>query len=129
MFNNSKHKAQLIIVATFLLGTFTGGLATYIAQKRQSQNTTTVMSVVTAVDNRVGLQAEQRVQIEAILTDTRKHYKDLKEQTRPQYETIRQSARAKIRTLLNAEQQPRFDQYVQELDAKRAANRQAEAAK
>jgi uncharacterized membrane protein len=129
MFNNSKRKAQLIIVATFLLGAFTGGLATYIAQKQQSQNANTVTSVLTKVDQRVGLQAEQRAQVESILKDTRQHYKDLKEQTRPQYEAIRTSARAKIRNLLNAEQQTNFDQYMQELDTKRAANRQGEAAK
>ncbi len=129
MFNNSKRKAQLIIVATFLLGGFTGGLATYIVQKQQSQNSTTVMSVVTSVDKRVGLQTEQRSQVEEILKDARQQYKDLREKNRPQFEAIRLSGRAKIRNLLNAEQQPRFDQYVQELDAKREAERQAEAAK
>ena len=133
MFNNSinssKRKAQLIIVMTFLLGGFTGGLATYLVQKQQSQNATTVISIATEIDKHVSLQTDQRTQVVTILQDTRQQYKDLKEQTRPQYEAIRQAARAKIRNLLNADQQPGFDQYVQELDAKRAATRQAEASK
>ncbi|NOT60171.1 MAG: hypothetical protein HOP19_08095 [Acidobacteria bacterium] len=128
MFSNSKRKAQLIVVTTFLLGAFTGGLATYIVQKQQSQKSTTVTSVAAEVDQRVGLQAEQRTQVESVLQETRQQYKTVKEQTRPQYDAIRQSGRSKIRSLLNAEQQARFDQYVQELDAKRAAARQAEAA-
>ena len=36
---------------------------------------------------------------------------------------------SRVRNLLDAEQQPRFDSYMQELDAKRAAARQAEVAK
>jgi uncharacterized membrane protein len=129
MFDNSKRKAQLIIVTAFLLGAFSGGLATYIAQKQQAQKSTTVASVVAEVDERVSLQPEQRQQVETILNDTRQQYRTLKDQTRPQYEAIRESARTKIRSLLHAEQQPRFDQYVQELDAKRAARQTAEAGK
>ena len=129
MFSNSKRKAQIIIVTTFLLGAFTGGLATYIAQKQQSQNATTVISIATEIDKRVSLQGDQRTQVETILQDTRQQNKELKDQLRPQYEAIRQAARAKIRNLLSADQQTPFDQYVQELDTKRAAARQAEAAK
>lgn len=129
MFNNSKRKAQLIIIATFLLGGFTGGLATYLVQKQQRQNATTVISIVSEIDKRISLQRDQRRQVETILQDTRQQNKELKEQLRPQYEAIRQSARAKIRSLMSAEQQAGFDQYMQELDAKRAATRQAEAAK
>ena len=127
--NSSKRKAQLIIVMTFLLGGFTGGLATYLVQKQQSQNATTVITIAAEIDKRVSLQGDQRTQVETILQDTRQQYKDLKEHTRPQYEAIRQAARAKIRSLLSAGQQPGFDQYVQELDAQRAAARQAAAAK
>jgi uncharacterized membrane protein len=129
MLNNSKRKAQFIIIATFCLGAFTGGLAAYIAQKQQSKNAVTVMSVVAEVDKRVSLQGDQRNQVETILNDARQQYKNVKEQTRPQYETIRQSARAKIRNLLSADQQTNFDKYMQELDAKRAAARLTEAAK
>lgn len=127
MFDNSKRKAQLIIFATFLLGAFSGGLATYIVQNQQAQKSTTITSVLTEVDQRLSLRPEQRSEVETILQDSRQQYKNLKEQSRPQFDAVRQAARGKIRSLLNAEQQTRFDQYVQELDAKRAAARQAEA--
>jgi uncharacterized membrane protein len=123
MFRNSKHKAQLIVMATFLLGAFSGGLVTYIVQQQQAKQTTTVLD---EVDRRVVMQPEQRIQVEAVLRDARQQYKNLKLQHRPEFDAVRESARGKIRSLLNAEQQARFDQYVKELDAKREAARQAE---
>jgi ABC-type cobalt transport system substrate-binding protein len=72
------------------------------------------------------MQPEQRIQVEAVLRDARQQYKNLKLQHRPEFDAVRESARGKIRSLLNAEQQARFDQYVKELDAKREAARQAE---
>ena len=126
MLNNGKRKAQFIVFTAFLLGLLSGGLVTYILQNRQATQASTVTTILNEVDQRVSLRTEQRTEVDAILQDTRQQYKTLKEQTRPQYETIRQAAREKIRRLLDQQQQARFEQYVQELDAKRAAARQAE---
>lgn len=128
MLNKSKRKAQLIVITTFLLGAFTGGLTTYLVQNQQAKNEVIRTSVLDEIDRRVNLRPEQRVQVDALMQHARQQYKEIKEQTWPQYDSVRQSARGKVRNLLSPEQQGTFDQYMQELDAKRAANRRAEAA-
>lgn len=67
----------------------------------------------------LNLNDQQSTEIRAILDQTRNDYRALRTEVRPRYDTIRQNARARIRALLNAEQQQRFDAKVAERDARR----------
>ena len=67
----------------------------------------------------LSLTDEQAGQVRAILDETRNEYKTLREKCRPQYDAARASARARIRALLNAEQQQKFDAKTAEHDARR----------
>jgi uncharacterized membrane protein len=127
MLQKSKRKAQFIILATFLMGAFAGGLATYFVQQQQASKATTVTTIVDNFDQRLSLQPEQRKQFEIIVGDMLNDYQKVKESTRPLYDGVRQQAREKIRALLNESQRQPFEQYLQELDAKREQKRLAES--
>jgi hypothetical protein len=114
-----RKKAQIVVGLAFLLGAITGGLSVHLYYGQQS-GSTTVTEVANELTEKIGLEPAQRLQVEEILTDTRKQRKQFFEQMRPQLQAQRDSARNKIRALLTADQQQHFDQWVNELDAKRA---------
>lgn len=115
---NPRRKAQLVIGLAFLLGAATGGLATYLFYNQRPQPVLSVTDVANELGKRVGLEAPQRVQVEEILTESRKQYKQVREQMRQQNQTVREATRAQIRTILSPDQQSKFDEWVREMDAK-----------
>ena len=54
-----------------------------------------------------------------ILDETKNEYKALRTEMKPRFDEPRQKARAKIRALLSAEQQQKFDAMVAQVDAQR----------
>ena len=67
------------------------------------------------------LDERQAAEVRKILDETRNEYRALRSEARPRFDAIRQSARTRIRSLLNPEQQKRFDARVAEKDARREA--------
>lgn len=67
----------------------------------------------------LSLNDTQAADMRRILEETRNDYRALRTEVRPRYDQLRQNSRARIRALLNAEQQQRFDQKVAERDARR----------
>jgi len=65
----------------------------------------------------LSLTDDQTTQVRAILDETRNEYRALREELRPRFDEPRMKARAKIRALLNAEQQKKFDALVAQQDA------------
>lgn len=70
----------------------------------------------------VGLTPEQQEQLKAIVADADVKYKAMFEQTRPQMDAIKQEGRARIRQMLTADQQPKYDAFIQKLDEERRRN-------
>ena len=58
------------------------------------------------------LDAHQASLIRTIIDETRSQYKSVCAQVRPRYDALRKSARARMRVLLTADQQQRFDTIV-----------------
>lgn len=129
MVADRRTKAQLVVGLAFLLGALTGGLAVRLFYGQQSQAPTTVVEVVNELTTKVGLDNEQRTQVTEILSESRKQRRELYDQMRPQFTAVRDTARAKVRTLLKTkEQQDKYDQWLKELDAKRAQQQAREDA-
>jgi hypothetical protein len=114
---DNKKKAQLIVGLTFLLGAITGGLIMHIIH---SQQPGTSFVFTQELNNRVGLDEGQQRKLDEIIGESRKQHKQLREQMQPQFQSIRENTRAKIRAILSPEQQNKYNQWLQELDAKRA---------
>lgn len=118
----TKRKAQFIILAAFILGIVVGASGQYLLLHR-SLNTqvSAPPKTIDELTQRLNLTTEQRNQIDLYLSDARKEFLSLDEEFRPQYKTVRLETRKRISALLTPEQQPLFEQYTRELDAKREA--------
>jgi hypothetical protein len=72
----------------------------------------------------VGLDDEQRVQIEAILEQTRGEFRKLSASTRSQYDVIREESRNQIRAILTSDEQRRkYEELVERFNRRLARRR------
>jgi hypothetical protein len=118
----NKRKAQLIILAAFVLGIVVGASGQYLLLYRSlSSQPATTVKVIDELNQRLTLTTEQRIRIERLLADARRQYQILDDEVRPQYKTIRLETRKLVALELTPEQQTLFEQYTRELDAKREA--------
>lgn len=120
----NKRKAHLIILAAFVLGIVVGASGLYLlihkslnAQVGQAPP----VKIIDELTQRLKLTSDQRNQADLLLGDARRQYQILDDNVRPQYKAIRLETRKQISALLTPEQQALFEQYTNELDAKREA--------
>lgn len=122
---NTRLKIWLVIVGVFVLGCATGVLFDSVYRLRASGNARQETrgarhgeEVIERMKSDLNLNDTQVTQIRAILDQTRNDYRALHVEVRPRYDTARQTARARIRTLLTPEQQQKFDAKIAEIDAR-----------
>ena len=116
----SKRKAHLIIFTAFILGVAVGASGQYLlynqATPRTASTTTGVADELTRV---LTLDQSQRAQVIEVLGECQRKSQELKDQTRPQFQTIRENGRNHIRAILTPEQLTKYNQWINDLDAKR----------
>ena len=120
-------KIWLVVVGVFLLGGVTGAAldSVYRLRARGSESFHKGRGVerdkrlFEEMKRELSLTDEQVGQVRTILDETRNEYRALREKCRPQYDAARAAARARIRALLNPEQQQKFDAKTAERDARR----------
>lgn len=119
----TKAKIWLVLVAVFVLGAVTGGALTGLYRSRASSGAGReakergMKERFEKMRQDLNLTDEQTTQVRGILDETRSEYRSLREELRPRFEEPRLKARAKIRALLNADQQKKFDTLVAQQDA------------
>src|SRR5438046_17658 len=100
----NKRKAQLIIIATFVIGIIVGAAGQYFVthQSLSKSNTPNNSSKETLDDltRSINLTKEQRTQVEQFLADSRQQSQELRNQMRPQYNAIRDATRRRISSIL-----------------------------
>ena len=118
---HTKLKVWLVLVVVFVLGSITGAAITGLYRLRAGSDRPerSAHDRFEKMSRDLSLTEDQRKQVSAILDETRNEYKALRAEVRPRFEEPRQKARARIRALLNAEQQQKFDARVAEQDAAR----------
>ena len=131
----NKRKAQLIIIATFVIGIIVGAAGQYLVahQSLSKSNVTNSSSSSTKetlddLTRSINLTKEQRTQVEQFLMDSRQQSQELRNQMRPQYNAIRDATRKRISSILSSEQQSLFEKWTRDLDAKREREKAAAAA-
>ena len=121
----TKRKAQLIILAAFILGIVVGGSGQYLLVHRSMSNQVgqvgTSVKIIDELTQRLSLTEAQRSEVDKLLAESRRQYQLLDEEFRPHYKTVRLDTRKRIAMALTPEQQTLFEQYTRELDAKREA--------
>lgn len=126
----NKHKAQLIILAAFVLGIVVGASGQYLfLHKSLSQPVNSTQEMLDGLTREVKLTKEQRTQAEQIYNEAQGKYQELRNQSRPQYDAVRNEMRKRISTILSPEQQLLYDERNRNLDAKRLQKEKAQSGK
>jgi Spy/CpxP family protein refolding chaperone len=115
-------KVWLVLVGVFLLGSVTGAALSGVYRARSEGGRRAERDPGKALEKMRGelnLTDEQAAQINTIINETRNEFRALRAEARPRYDAIRQKERERIRGILNAEQQQKFDQMIARKDARR----------
>jgi Spy/CpxP family protein refolding chaperone len=67
----------------------------------------------------LSLTDDQAKAMRQVLDETAGEFRTLRNELRPRYEELRQKTRGRMRTILNPEQQQKFDSLMAEIDAQR----------
>ena len=111
-------KIWLVLVVVFVLGGVTGSALTGLLRSRASGDRPESREQrFEKMRQDLGLDEKQTTAVRAILDETRNEYRALRTELRPRFEEPRLKARARIRALLNADQQKKFDVMVAQQDA------------
>ena len=112
-----------VLVAVFLLGSVTGAALSGLIRSRASGardfREHSASERFAKMRTELNLTDQQTTQINTILDDTKNEYKALRTELKPRFDEPRLRARAKIRALLTAEQQQKFDAIVARYDSRR----------
>jgi Spy/CpxP family protein refolding chaperone len=121
-----QQKASLWLALVFVLGTALGAVLGYAFAHRSYA---AAPAQLTAEQRRaqkreqlareVGLTAEQQKQVIAMLDQAQGEYKAIHAVSDPQVDAVRQRSRDKIRTILTAEQKPKFEEFIRKMDEER----------
>ncbi|HKQ99165.1 MAG TPA: hypothetical protein VJT09_00750 [Pyrinomonadaceae bacterium] len=126
-------KIWLVVLGVFLLGAVTGAALSSLyrtgadaRQERRGGGRRDKGEVFEQMKRDLNLTDSQATEIRAIIEQSREEYRALRNETRPRYDSVRANARARIRALLNPEQQQLFDAKIAERDARREEGKRRE---
>jgi esterase/lipase len=123
---NVRQKATLWLAIVFVLGAALGGVLGYAFAHHSYASERTVLTAEARRAQRreqltrdVKLRPEQQQQVAAILDQAQVEYKAVHTVMDPQIEAVRQKTRDQIRALLTADQKPRFESFLHQIDEER----------
>jgi len=121
MQGHTKLKIWLVLLVVFVLGGVTGAALSGLYRSRASRERPekAMHERFEKMRRELNLTDEQTKAVSAILDETRNEYRALHTELKPRFDEPRQKARARIRALLSAEQQQKFDAMVAQRDAHR----------
>jgi len=121
-----QQKATLWLAIVFVLGAALGGVFGYYFAHRSYASERTVLSAEARRAQRrekltreVELTPDQQKQVIAILDQSQVEYKAIHEVMDPRIESVRQKTRDQIRGLLSADQKPKFEEFLRQIDEER----------
>jgi hypothetical protein len=119
---SARVKAFLSLLAVLLLGVVIGGAGATVVITRKltalldSPKDTMARLYGFELDRRLHLSREQREQVEAIVRADHAPLAKLMQTLEPELVQLRQRRHERIRALLTAEQQPRFDEMARRFE-------------
>lgn len=122
-----RKKAAIWLVLVFLIGTATGGVFGYnLAHRSYAATKAPVQSdaerrakKVTEMTQEIGLTPDQAQKVEALIAQAQSEMRGIHDKSDAEVDAVRMKTREQTRAFLTAEQKPKFEQYVQRLDAER----------
>jgi len=132
-----RKKAAIWLVLVFVLGAATGGLfgynlahRSYAATKAPTQSEAERRAKkVTEMTQEIGLSPDQAQKVDSLIGDAQREIRGIHDQSEAQVDAVRMKTREAIRVFLNDEQKPKFEGYVQRLDAERKKQKEMQGGK
>ena len=132
-----RKKAAIWLVLVFVLGAATGGLfgynlahRSYAATKAPTQSEAERRAKkVTEMTQEIGLSPDQAQKVDSLIGDAQRQIRGIHDQSDAQVDAVRMKTREAIRVFLNDEQKPKFEGYVQRLDAERKKQKEMQGGK
>jgi hypothetical protein len=129
---SATRKAALWVGLVFLLGAALGGLGGYVFAHQKYTVTSAAPTTdaakraqkVQELTRVANLTPEQSQQLDAIIADIQSQMKSIRKTVEPQFNEAREKGRERIRAILNAEQRPKFEEFIRKLDEERKRNGQ-----
>lgn len=122
-------KAAIWVVIVFLLGAVTGGMLGYgYAHHSVSAASAPLPEPerrargVARLTQELGLTSDQAKEVDAIIMQRHAEMKAVHDQSDSQIDQLRQRGRDQIRAILTPEQKPKYEEFLQKLDAERKHN-------
>ena len=117
-------KGKILVFAVFFIGIATGMLITDFYETRVTgaalpRNTRDRASRAQRDINKfhdyLGINEEQRQQVNKILEETRNEVRNLRMETQPRFRSIQEQSQARIHAILTDEQRQKYDEFLQNL--------------
>jgi len=132
-----RKKAAIWLVLVFVLGAATGGVfgysfarSSYAAVKPQVlTDPERRAKKVSEMTQEIGLTAEQAQKAAGIIDNAQTEIRSIHNDSDAQVDVVRMKARDQMRAFLTPEQKPKFEAYVQRLDAERKKQKEAQMGK
>ena len=130
-----RKKAAIWLVLVFVLGAATGGVfgyslahRSYAATKAPAQSDAERRAKkVAEMTREIGLTPDQAHQVEALIGEAQREIRGIHDGSDAQVDVVRMKTREAIRSFLSAEQKPKFEDYVQRLDAERKKQKEEQS--
>jgi len=126
MMDTMKLKVGISVIFFILFGFFAGVVVdkNFLAKANEKDRPAAAkvdpkVEMMQFYGSRLNMTDDQKEQMGRILDETSGKFNDLRKAMRPQFDEIRNGARQRIRAMLNPDQQPKYDELVQERDAER----------
>lgn len=122
-----RKKAAIWLALVFILGAATGGVfgyslahRSYAAMKPQVQTDAERRAKkVVEMTEEIGLTPDQAQKVEGLIAHAQGEIRGIHEKSDAEVDSVRMSTRDQVRAFLTAEQKPKYEAYVQRLDAER----------
>ena len=129
---SATRKAALWVGLVFLLGAALGGLGGYVFAHQKYTVTSAAPTTdaakraqkVQELTRVANLTPEQSQKLDVIIADIQSQMKSIRKTVEPQFNEAREKGRERIRAILNAEQRPKFEEFIRKLDEERKRNGQ-----
>ena len=112
-----RSQAYLIIVGAFILGVVTGSLLMNLVAANTSVPKKATM--IEELTEELKLSPEQQRRVDDIFKDSRLQGKEVYKTIQPKMDDIRAQTKAKVKALLDANQQIRYEAWTLQKDAER----------
>jgi len=123
---NVKQRAAVWVAVVFVLGALLGSVSGYLFASHSHADIKRILSdderraqKVAILTRDLHLTQDQQSRLDATIREAQVKFKAIRDASQPQIDATRGEARAKVRSFLTSDQLPKYEEYLQKIDAER----------